>query len=136
MMAIKRTILLPALLLGTLTLAACGGQAQGQVNKAGGGAPGSDGQIVVKSTDRMRFEPANATVRVNTPVKLTLNNSEGALPHDWTIDNLAGQKVHVHAAPKQRATGEFTPTAAGTYQIYCAEPGHKEAGMVGTLTVN
>ena len=24
---------------------------------------------------------------------------------------------------------------AGTYQYYCAVPGHKEAGMVGTLTV-
>lgn len=24
---------------------------------------------------------------------------------------------------------------AGTYQFYCAVPGHKEAGMVGTLTV-
>lgn len=133
---IRRWLVLPALLLGSLALAACGGQGQGQVNKAGGGAPGKDGQITVRSTDQMRFEPPNVTVRVNTPARLTLDNSGAALAHDWVIDDLGGQKVQIKAQPRQRATGEFTPAAAGSYQVYCAEPGHKEAGMVGTLTVN
>jgi uncharacterized cupredoxin-like copper-binding protein len=44
--------------------------------------------------------------------------------------------VEVKAQPNAKATVQFTPTAAGTYQFYCAEPGHKEAGMVGTLTVS
>ena len=76
-----------------LMLAACGGQSQGQVNKAGGGAPGKDGQISIRSTDQMRFEPATMTARVNTPVRLTLDNSGGALAHDWTIDDLASMGV-------------------------------------------
>lgn len=124
------------MLLMTLALSACGGQTQGQVNKAGGGAPGKDGQVSIKSTDQMRFEPTTMTARVNTPVRLTLDNSGAALVHDWTIDNLGGQKVQAKAQPRQRATAEFTPTTAGSFQFYCAEPGHKEAGMVGTLTVN
>jgi uncharacterized cupredoxin-like copper-binding protein len=29
----------------------------------------------------------------------------------------------------------FTPTTTGTYSFYCGVPGHREAGMVGTLIV-
>ena len=29
----------------------------------------------------------------------------------------------------------FTPAQAGTYVYYCDTPGHKDAGMKGTLTV-
>ena len=29
----------------------------------------------------------------------------------------------------------FTPTTPGTYTFYCHIPGHREAGMVGTLIV-
>lgn len=132
----RRWIVAPTLLLLTLALSACGGQGQGDVNKAGGGAPGKDGQISIRSNDQMRFQPATLTVRVNTPVRLTLDNSGGALVHDWTIDNMGGQKVQARAQPRQRATVEFTPTTAGAFQFYCEEPGHREAGMVGTLTVN
>jgi uncharacterized cupredoxin-like copper-binding protein len=130
-----RRLVLSVALLGTLVVTACGGQAQGQVNKAGG-APGDSGQITVKSTDQMRFEPPNVTVRVNTPVRLTLDNSGSALIHDWVIDDLGGKKVAVEAQPRQRASVEFTAPSAGTFPVYCAQPGHREAGMVGQLTAN
>ena len=32
-------------------------------------------------------------------------------------------------------TATFAAPGAGTYQYYCAVPGHKEAGMTGTLQV-
>jgi uncharacterized cupredoxin-like copper-binding protein len=132
-----RPRVLSLLLFGTLALAACGGQQPAQANKGAGGAPGSEGQVTVRSQDAMRFEPANVTARVNTPVRLTLDNSSSALAHDWVVDDVGGgRKVQIRAEPRQRQTDEFTATAAGSYQIYCAEPGHKEAGMVGTLTVN
>ena len=35
----------------------------------------------------------------------------------------------------ETGTLEFTPTAAGEYQIDCNLPGHKEAGMIGKLIV-
>jgi uncharacterized cupredoxin-like copper-binding protein len=117
-------------LLAAMILVACGG---GQAS-----APKSVANIqniTVKSTDQMRFEPSTLTVQSNSPVSVTLDNSGAALVHDFTIDQIGGQKVTVKAQPNGRATIQFTPAVAGTYQFYCAEPGHKEAGMVGSLIV-
>jgi uncharacterized cupredoxin-like copper-binding protein len=91
--------------------------------------------VTVKTSDQMRFEPATLAVRANTPVSLTLDNSGSALLHDFTIDNVGGQQVHIQAQANSRGTGQFT-APAGTYQFYCSQPGHKDAGMVGTLTVS
>ena len=82
----------------------------------------------------LKFEPARITVKSGTPVRLTLTN-DGALDHDWVVDNLDGKTVRVDAKSKASATVEFTPTASGTYEFYCSVPGHREAGMKGTLVV-
>ena len=55
--------------------------------------------------------------------------------HDFVIDNAGGKQFKIEAQPNGKATGDFT-VPAGTYQFYCSQPGHKEAGMVGTLTVS
>jgi uncharacterized cupredoxin-like copper-binding protein len=36
----------------------------------------------------------------------------------------------------QTVDGVIPGAAAGTYDFYCSLPGHKEAGMTGTLTVS
>jgi uncharacterized cupredoxin-like copper-binding protein len=119
------------LVLGIVALGACSGR-QASASKPAGEVQ----NLTIKGTDQMRFEPATLTVRANVPVTISLDDSGTALDHDLTIDNIGGQKVSVKAQPHGKATGQFTPTAAGTYEFYCAEPGHKEAGMVGTLTVS
>src|SRR5437868_6545483 len=119
------------LVLGAVALAAC------RSGQAAAPKPAASAQTVtVKGTDQMRFEPNTLTARANAPVTLTVDDSGTVLEHDFTIDDIGGQKVSVKAQPNSKASGQFTPTAAGTYQFYCAEPGHKEAGMVGTLTVS
>jgi uncharacterized cupredoxin-like copper-binding protein len=131
-----RRIELAVLLLSAVVLAACGGAATGAAKAPEGStATGSSQSVTLKSTDQMRFEPATLTVRANAPVNLTLDNSGAALIHDFTIDSVDGQRVHVRAQPNSRGTGQFT-LPAGTYQFYCSEPGHREAGMVGTLIVS
>ncbi len=44
-------------------------------------------------------------------------------------------KLHVVAAAESRGTLTFTPTKPGQYEFYCTVAGHKEAGIVGVLTV-
>jgi nitrite reductase (NO-forming) len=75
---------------------------------------------------------APSTIKVNEgPVQINLTNSE-AMPHDFTIDDL-DVKITVDANGTASGTFDAPP---GTYEIYCSIPGHKDAGMVGTLVVN
>ena len=109
------------LVLAVVALAGCGG-----------GASGGGGTTVV-GTD-FKFDPANVTVKAGSPAQVVLQN-KGTQVHDWTIDSLGGQKVQGVAQANQNTTISFTPSQAGTFQVYCSQPGHREAGMVGQLTV-
>ncbi|MBA2598015.1 MAG: cupredoxin domain-containing protein [Chloroflexia bacterium] len=76
------------------------------------------------------FEPKEITIPSDTDVPFTLPN-DGAAAHNFSIDEL-GINVDIAAG----ATGETVINApAGTYEYYCNIPGHKEAGMIGTLIV-
>ena len=76
------------------------------------------------------FEPKAVTIPANTDVTITLPN-EGVTAHNFSIDTL---DISVDIAPGE--TKEVVINApAGTYEFYCNVPGHKEAGMVGKLTV-
>jgi plastocyanin len=76
------------------------------------------------------FEPTEVTIGADTDITFILPN-EGAAPHNFAIDEL---EIDVDIAPG--ATEEVVINApAGTYEFYCNVPGHREAGMVGTLIV-
>lgn len=95
---------------------------------AAGGAPVT--AQTVKAGD-LFFDPKEFTIPANTDVTVTLTN-EGALQHDFVIDELSVNSGLVDPG----ASVTFTINgAAGSYQYYCSVPGHREAGMVGTLTI-
>ncbi|MFT4041266.1 MAG: cupredoxin domain-containing protein [Thermomicrobiales bacterium] len=76
------------------------------------------------------FDPKEMTIPANTDVKIILPN-DGVTMHDFSIDEL---NIQQDIQPGE--TQEITINApAGTYEFYCNVPGHKEAGMIGTLTV-
>jgi uncharacterized cupredoxin-like copper-binding protein len=93
---------------------------------AGGGA----GQAVTVESYDIYFEPDALSIPADTDVTVQLPN-EGVTPHNFSIDELG---ISVDIAPG--ATEETVINApAGEYEYYCNVPGHKQAGMVGTLTV-
>lgn len=106
-------------LLATLGLAACGGAATP--------APTTLDLTVKEFT----FEPATMSVPAGVPVKLVIKNA-GTIEHDIVIDALQVKVLAPVARTTEATIGPFT---AGTYQVYCSIPGHKEAGMVGTFEV-
>ena len=121
---------LSVLLLAAAALTACSGGSA--ASKPSGSASAAAQSVTVKSNDTMRYDPATLTARANTPVNFTLDNGGSALVHDFVIDSPA---LKLEAQPHGRASGTAT-FPAGTYQYYCSQPGHKEAGMVGTLTAS
>jgi uncharacterized cupredoxin-like copper-binding protein/mono/diheme cytochrome c family protein len=97
--------------------------------EAAGEAPAPATAQNVTSFD-IYFEPTEITIPANTDVPFTLPN-DGAAPHNFSIDEL---DISVDIAPG--STEETVINAPpGTYEYYCNVPGHKEAGMVGSLIV-
>ena len=93
-------------------------------------APAGPGSPQVVTSFDIYFEPKEVTIPANTDVTFDLPN-DGVTPHNFSIDELG---VDVDLAPG--ATEQTVINApAGTYEYYCNVPGHKQAGMVGTLVV-
>jgi nitrite reductase (NO-forming) len=118
---------------GVAQAGAPGGTAQADVSSGSEPAAGEGGS---HSGDAI---PLDAAIDGFSPgdieapegeVALALSNLD-AFPHDFTIDELDVQ-VPVDANETVEATFEASP---GVYTFYCSIPGHREAGMEGTITV-
>ena len=59
--------------------------------------------------------------------------NEGAVEHNFLIENKPGAQVDaIQPGGSKTLTVDLTP---GQYTIFCNLPGHREAGMVGTLRI-
>jgi plastocyanin len=85
--------------------------------------------VTIRSSDIV-FDPVELTIPAGQDVVFTLPN-EGVLPHNFSIAELG---IDIDIAPGETAS-VVVNAPAGTYEYFCNIPGHKEAGMVGTLTV-
>lgn len=78
-----------------------------------------------------QFDQPELRATVGETVALRLENQDAA-GHSFDIDELG---LHVSMPPGQPALALFQAGTPGTYTYYCGVPGHREAGMVGTLVV-
>lgn len=85
------------------------------------------GVIEVVASD-FAFAPAEISVEAAGTYEVVLDN-QGAVLHDLTIG-----ASKIVAEPGQKASAMVRLTE-GTTEIICSVPGHKEAGMVGHVTV-
>ncbi len=110
----------------------------------------ADRTVKVRATDQMRFEPATVQVHDGEVVTFEVTNV-GKIPHDFTLGDQAAQDQHASEmaeAGAEAAHGEpnvvvVAPgeTAALTWRFHesgevlygCHQPGHYDAGMVGTV---
>ena len=74
------------------------------------------------------------TANVGDTVRITVINGAPVL-HNLTIDEF-GVTTGDLAAQDQQATVEFVPDHPGDFVYYCSQPGHRQVGMFGTLTVS
>ncbi len=74
------------------------------------------------------IDPADATIANGAVLDLS---NEGAVEHDLAIEDVVSDRI----APGETGTFDTAGVEPGTYEWYCTVAGHKEAGMVGTVTV-
>ena len=119
-MNVKRFFRLAAMLAAlAMAVAACGG-----------GSSGEPLSVTLHAKD-IAFDRAAINAKPNQTVTVTLVN-DGTLDHGFVVDGLLEQQL---APAGKTVTFSFKTGAAGAFQFYCPIAGHKEAGMIGVLTV-
>jgi uncharacterized cupredoxin-like copper-binding protein len=122
-----------AVALGAVLAFALGAVAVGALpREAGAGvSPEVLAELPALGTPGLHFDQPELHVKAGELVALRLENPHGA-PHSFDVDEL---NVHVPMPAGKDALALFRPAEPGTYTFYCGVPGHREAGMVGTLIV-
>jgi plastocyanin len=149
----KKFAALFALLLAAVALVACGsdddtteetapsGGAAKEMEEAEGKEGG--GQAGGGAAKELHFEadPGGALAytsdsETSKAGKVTAHfTNESSVPHDVAFEDEGGKTI---GQTETLAEGEASTTVelkAGEYTFYCSVPGHREAGMEGTLTV-
>jgi uncharacterized cupredoxin-like copper-binding protein len=145
----KKAAVAFALVLASIALVACGGGSSDNSSteaapetgaesgkEAGGEAKAGGGSTVAFEADpngNLAYTTTSASAKAGK-VTIDFNNPQG-LQHDVAIEDSSGKTV---AQTELVAEGEDSTAATlkpGTYTFYCSVPGHREAGMEGTLTV-
>lgn len=107
--------------------------------------------IMREEGKKMLFEPAHIAVRKGEQVRFVLEN-DGSMAHEFVLATVAENRKHAelmkkyphmeHDDPNAKRLTPFADgeivwkfTKAGTFEYACLIPGHREAGMHGTVTV-
>lgn len=103
--------------------------------EAEGGSEGSGSAIDIEAdpSGSLAFTTDEATASAGKDTVNFTNSSP--VPHDVRIEDSSGGDVggtEVISESSESATVELKP---GEYTFYCSVPGHRQAGMEGTLTV-
>lgn len=100
----------------------------------GGGSSQPAGSTKVTLSE-FKFDPSSITVSHGKVVFWLVNS--GNVAHDLAIRDSAGSRLAISELISAGDSKEFDVSnlAAGSYTIYCSQPGHEASGMKGTLTV-
>jgi plastocyanin len=91
-------------------------------------SPTLAGLIAAENT---KFVGPTVSVKNGDVLGLFVTNKD-TIGHSFDIDSLG---IHVALAPRSTTAMAVTPHGPGALEFYCSVPGHREAGMVGTIVV-
>jgi plastocyanin len=104
-----------------------GGAAEAAARGPGGTLP------LAASPTQLAFDKKSLTSK---PGKVTIDfTNPSALEHDVAIEGPEGKELAVSKLIGKGKTSVSASLAPGTYKFFCTVPGHREAGMEGTLKV-
>ncbi len=121
-----RQVLLTGLALLVLLAVACGG------GSSGGGPPA--GSIKVTLSE-FKFSPSSISAPAGKATFYLVN--AGSVSHDMTITAPDGKQFKSELVqPGASAVFTVDSLAAGSYKVFCSQPGHADSGMTATLQVS
>lgn len=148
-----------ALFIATALLSVVGlGRAYAHDGHFAAGNPGDPKQpartitiVMEEDGKKMLFDPPNITVRKGEQIRFVLRN-DGTEDHEFVLATVAENLRHAevmkkfpnmeHDDPNAKRIAPFASgellwkfTKRGTFEYACLIPGHREAGMHGTVTV-
>jgi uncharacterized cupredoxin-like copper-binding protein len=109
-------------------------------------------EVTMRDSDgKMEFVPDHIDVKKGDQVRFIIKN-DGALKHEFTLASVADNNKHAELMKKYPDMEHDDPNAksvdpgktaeilwrfnkGGTFEFACLIPGHREAGMRGTVTV-
>lgn len=152
----KKAAVASLFVLAALALAACGGsdssssessapaestsESGGEAEGAKGGAEAEGGSAGSAAT--VDFEAASSGLEYTTDfdeaaagkVTVSFTNPQ-PVPHDVAIETENGEVLGQTEEVTEGSDSTTINLKPGTYTYFCTVPGHREAGMEGTLTV-
>jgi plastocyanin len=149
----KKVAVAFALVLAALALVACGGSSDstssessapetsaesssggGGGNEAEGGTADSGSAVDFEAASSgLAFTAKSATAEAGE-VTIDFTNPQ-AVPHDVAIEDSSGKEIAETEEITENSASTTANLKPGTYTFFCSVPGHREAGMEGTLTV-
>ena len=152
----KKVAALLVLALASFALVACGGSsdegsseststeaskestsgAAANEGAAGAGEAGGTAETLEFEADpegSLAYTTTEASAKAGE-VEIDFNNPQ-ALQHDVAIENSKGEVVGQTELIDSGSDSTTAKLKPGTYTFFCTVPGHREAGMEGTLTV-
>jgi plastocyanin len=131
--------------IAALGLVACGGsddtattaaETTATTETTTGGGSGGGGETVSFEAD-----PSGALAYTQTDVSANAGqatiefDNPSSVGHDVAIEDENGKEIAKTDVITDSSTTATADLKAGTYTFFCTVPGHREAGMEGTLTV-
>ena len=150
MKALLTLIALPVIV---VTLAACGGSSSSQhasstATSSGAGDPrtttttppasstpaaSSTLAVAADPSGGLKYMPSSLSTKAG---KVTIDfTNKSPLPHDIVLVNSTNKTLGQTPVFQGGSRSFIVTLTPGTYTYYCSVPGHRQAGMQGTLTV-
>ena len=127
----RMAFFLIGLLVLALGAAGCGNASEGESPSAAI-AGEFETSLSVGMGPGLVFSPNLISASVDQTLVLTIQN-EDSLVHNFESDDLGVASGDVD--PGGSTTVTFLVESGGSFEFFCTIPGHREAGMTGTITV-
>jgi plastocyanin len=136
----KKATALLVLVLASVALVACGssdddstGASTSETTTESSGGPAGGALEIAAAESGLAYASDTASSE-GGKVDLVFNNPQ-PLAHDVAIEDSGGKTIGQTEIVTEGTDSTTVALKPGAYKYYCTVPGHREAGMEGTLTV-